>query len=404
MIPPEKIVLFYKRLVDPGGAERLLLKEFQALRQMGYDPYILCYAWSEDALFGLNVPHDRLVRVEGFAGLIRQLWRLGRPGILCASGHLDIGLASVLAGCKYALHIHHPSFMTFNETDKYSLFQRHHFERYTSSNFGAARFRRIGASHGLMQKLKINLRAAWSIWAIRRACCTFVLSDLARTEKRDLFGIEALTLYGALDREEANRLPTALARRRARPPRDRLTLFSLARLDENKRFDVLLRAVAGLAATGVNVALKVAGRGPEKNALMTLSDTLGISERVTFLGFVADADLPSLMDEADLFVSIDWADYKLTMYEALSYGLPVLVSTETECSATLAETGYVHVCTPEAEAVAQAVRELHRTPPDRDDRKLAEVLNSVTWPRYFRQIADSLHRHHVVRIAPSGAE
>lgn len=401
----EKIVLFYKKLVEPGGAERLLIKEFSALQAMGYDPYVACYDFSEDALFGADIPKNKVLCVGGFWGLVLTLRRLKVPGVLCASGHLDIGLASLLTGSVYGLHIHHPSFMTFNETDKYSVFQRRHFDTYTTSNFGATRFREIVRSFSILDKLKINLRAAISIWAIRRSRCNFVLSSLARQEKRDLFGVEAIVLYGALERESLLQFDNICATRAIRSPKATLKLLTLARLDENKRIDELLQVVAMLKSEGREVTLRIAGRGPEIETLQAMAHKLRLNENeVQFLGFVPDKDLPSLMRWADLFVSIDWADYKLTMYEALSYALPVLVSTETECSDELMATGYVLVSIPERTEVARAIAHWADKSPACDSAQLRGVLETVTWEEYFRRIATELHRHGVLSQQLEGAE
>ena len=79
-------------------------------------------------------------------------------------------------------------------------------------------------------------------------------------------------------------------------PGDAPLLVALGRLHNNKAFDVLLDAVAGLPAAH----LWLAGEGPERAALEAQVQTLGIAHRVRFLGWRNDA--PALLKAADLFV------------------------------------------------------------------------------------------------------
>ena len=37
----KKIILFYKCLIEPGGAERLLIEEYKSLKQMGYSVTVI---------------------------------------------------------------------------------------------------------------------------------------------------------------------------------------------------------------------------------------------------------------------------------------------------------------------------------------------------------------------------
>ena len=73
-------------------------------------------------------------------------------------------------------------------------------------------------------------------------------------------------------------------------------LLALGRLHANKGFDVLLRALALLPGAH----LSIGGEGPEREALQRLAGELGVAERVSFLGWRADAG--ALLAACDLFV------------------------------------------------------------------------------------------------------
>ncbi|MBL0170014.1 MAG: glycosyltransferase family 4 protein [Gemmatimonadaceae bacterium] len=67
-------------------------------------------------------------------------------------------------------------------------------------------------------------------------------------------------------------------------------VVALGRLVPQKGFDVLIRAFAMLASEFPSWQLRILGEGPERSALQSLVDTLGLVERVTMPGRTADPD------------------------------------------------------------------------------------------------------------------
>ena len=105
---------------------------------------------------------------------------------------------------------------------------------------------------------------------------------------------------------------------------DRPLILYVGRLSQEKGVDVLLAAVARLT-TDAQVA--IAGRGPDSVRLAATADRLGLSDRVRFLGFVPDADLPAVYRLADVFAIPSRAELQsLATMEAMATGLPVVAS------------------------------------------------------------------------------
>ncbi len=73
-------------------------------------------------------------------------------------------------------------------------------------------------------------------------------------------------------------------------------IFSAGRLHTNKGFDVLIKSIVGLDS----VYLTIAGDGPLSKELILLTERLGISHRVEFLGW--KEELSALYEDADIFV------------------------------------------------------------------------------------------------------
>lgn len=91
-----------------------------------------------------------------------------------------------------------------------------------------------------------------------------------------------------------------------------ITLLNVGRLSPEKGQDLLLRAVAELAPAYPGLRLKFAGIGPLADELKRLAQSLGIAERVEFLGYVRD--MPTLYATVDLLVQ-----------SSLTEGLPNIV-------------------------------------------------------------------------------
>ncbi len=125
-------------------------------------------------------------------------------------------------------------------------------------------------------------------------------------------------------------------------------LLSIGTLVPRKGYDVLLRALARLF--DLDWRLTIAGsphRHPaHAEALVALTDELGIAPRVRFAGEVTGDALEQLWRGADLFALATWFEgYGMAIAEALKRGVPVAVCAG-GAAATLVEPESGVVCEP----------------------------------------------------------
>jgi len=107
-------------------------------------------------------------------------------------------------------------------------------------------------------------------------------------------------------------------------PLDRPIVLHVNRLHYEKRIDVLLDAVAKMTSKA-HIAL--VSTGPAEADLRAQTERLHITDRVSFLGFVRDADLLALRRSSELFVIPSEADLQsLATMEAMACGLPVIAA------------------------------------------------------------------------------
>ena len=110
------------------------------------------------------------------------------------------------------------------------------------------------------------------------------------------------------------------------PQERRVALFVGALGDRRKGFDTVFPAWARLCErSDWNVDLKVVGVGAQRETWEREARSRGLGERIQFLGF--RKDVPVLMGAADLLIApTRYEAYGLGVHEALSTGLPALVS------------------------------------------------------------------------------
>lgn len=154
--------------------------------------------------------------------------------------------------------------------------------------------------------------------------------------------------------------PRAEARLALGLPADAPVVGSVTRLAEQKRLDRMLQAMPGL--DGVHLAL--AGTGELEGELKATARSLGVAERVHFLGF--REDVAGVLGALDLFLlTSDKEGMANAMLEALAAGVPVVSTPVSGAHEALAPAAADaggpppgRVVDPTPDAVAAAVREI----------------------------------------------
>lgn len=110
-------------------------------------------------------------------------------------------------------------------------------------------------------------------------------------------------------------------------------LLTVARLMEHKGIDMAIRAFAQIASVYPDLRYAVAGAGTLRKPLEGLAQSLGVADRVRFLGGVPDAELPALLNVADIYVGVSRAlgdqveGFGIALTEASASGVPVVAGT-----------------------------------------------------------------------------
>jgi glycosyltransferase involved in cell wall biosynthesis len=122
-------------------------------------------------------------------------------------------------------------------------------------------------------------------------------------------------------------VPNSVPAARIAPSRrDSGLIFAVGRLAPEKRYDVLLRAVARALGDDSAWRVRIFGDGPQRQALETLAEQLEIRHLVDFMG--STSDMESAWPSASIMVSTSEREsFGMSIVEALRNGVPV-VSTD----------------------------------------------------------------------------
>lgn len=176
-------------------------------------------------------------------------------------------------------------------------------------------------------------------------------------------------------------LRTDLTKREARAsiglPPDRTIACVVGRLSHEKGQDVALRALARVRDAGVDLVLALAGDGPDRAALEALTDSLGLRERVVFLGH--QKVVGTVYAASDLMVMPSRSEaMPNALLESMMLSLPV-VATRVGGVPEVADDGeHAWIVAPDDDAaLATAIVACVGAPDERDRRTRAARLRAV---------------------------
>ncbi|MES2887189.1 MAG: glycosyltransferase family 1 protein [Pseudomonadota bacterium] len=224
--------------------------------------------------------------------------------------------------------------------------------------------------------------------------------------------LDLMRLYGArddrvslvscgVDFSELYPVPQGAARRRLGVADDEFVILQLGRLVPRKGIDNVIRSLAWLPLS-VKVRLLIVGgetSEPDENAtpeigrLRRVALEMGVSERVSFLGRRARAELRDCYAAANVFVTTPWYEpFGLTPLEAMACGVPV-VGSEVGGIAYTVQNGVTGYLVPPRDplSLAQRLMQLHRQPNLARAMGLAGLQRArslFTWPKVTADLVE----------------
>ena len=106
------------------------------------------------------------------------------------------------------------------------------------------------------------------------------------------------------------------------------TIVSGGRFEKWKKLDDVINALAILRKRGLDIELKLAGDGAEKDTLERLTKKLGLEKKVSFKGKTSHEKLAEMLSDSDVFVSTSASNIGISniILEAMASGKAVVSS------------------------------------------------------------------------------
>lgn len=363
-----------------GGAEKQLVYLVQALRSAG----------AEVKLFSLTrgEHHERELRAMG----VDPVWigKHGNPAMRVAA--LAMALRDFRPHILQATHFY------------VNLYVRIVAPMYGAIGIGAVR-------NDVEHEVQANGR--WGPWLLRAPAALIMNSHAAWQNAIDL----------GLPARQLNILPNAIDirdfdERAAAVPvvarRDGESLvIGVGTLARRKRFDRFVRALSLARARGARLRGALVGDGPERDALETLANELGLlPDALTFAG--RRNDIPALLRSADIYLlTSEHEGFPNVVLEAMASRLPVVATPAGDAGVIVEEgrTGFVVPHDALEEMAARLVR-LAASPELRASMGAAgrtSVENSYTCDvlparvsALHRTIAEKLGNRRTLAVLPGG--
>ncbi len=169
-------------------------------------------------------------------------------------------------------------------------------------------------------------------WSVNRATHVLADSEATKADLTTLWDVDptkVTVLYSGVD--ERFRPITAPNQLQAMRQRyaigDKPYLLCVGTVQPRKNYQMLIRAFAGIARDWPHNLIFAGGKGWLFDDIFAEVTQQGLENRVQFIGFVDETDLPALYSDATLFLFPSlYEGFGLPLLEAMACGVPVISS------------------------------------------------------------------------------
>jgi glycosyltransferase involved in cell wall biosynthesis len=230
-----------------------------------------------------------------------------------------------------------------------------------------------GGSVSLLRDRLLSCYAPVGAAILRHSDAVIAVSDWEHGQIRADFGLDADVIPNGID---IDRFAGATPHEHGHP-----YLLTVGRLEGYKGVQHAIRALGELPGYD----LLVAGSGPYRDALEHTARDAGVTERVSFLGYVDDDDLPGLYAGAAAYLALSsFEAYGLTVAEAIAAGTPCVVREAGALADWMRYEGIVGVSVIDPGTVGTAIAGVVGTDPSRDALRTWNEVVDRTLAAYRR--------------------
>ena len=151
--------------------------------------------------------------------------------------------------------------------------------------------------------------------------------------------------------------------------------------------DLVVRAMSILAAEFPLLRLQIVGEGPAIDSLLQMAHAEGVAERIEYMGFVPNHEIPALVDDAVAGISAQREDvfgslvFSMKVAEYAALGLPVICARTTTMRYYFDDDEVLFFEPEDTEDLARAIRKLLNDPAAATERaaRCRIKLDKLSW-------------------------
>lgn len=180
----------------------------------------------------------------------------------------------------------------------------------------------------LFAKKDLYQLVSWTKYSVKNAKAIFTISQSSKDDIIDIYGVDDNKIFVTYPgiKEGSNGKILTMDDLRKKFGIDKNYILFVGTLQPRKNIIKLIEAFSKIERE--NLILVIVGKkGWLYEDILSAPQKFGVLERIKFLDFVEDKDLPSLYQNATCFVLPSlYEGFGLPVLEAMKYGCPVLVS------------------------------------------------------------------------------
>ena len=166
-----------------------------------------------------------------------------------------------------------------------------------------------------------------------------------------------------------------------RKSNETIRFLMVNRLVKKKRVDLVINAFKKLK---IDYQLIIIGGGEEYDSLYQIIIDNNLQDKINLTGRISDEKLKEYLVNSDVFISLDLADFDITVVEAMSYGLEIIVSSDFVIDDDFKKYKAIRPVSPNVVDIQEVVKDtivnFGKVKPN------VKELDNLTWEYYFSKI------------------
>ena len=397
----KKILWVVGTLEQIGGGERLLLEGVKYYDSIGIKTKIVTWKYNKEALFGGGYKLND-IEVVGKGNNIKrsdilsfaynrfksilELLKIARdfnPDILLCQSEYDaiiVGLIARILNKKFTVLIFGQTYQFSNDNIKYSKLYRKHLKEIVNSCQGYKDIIPLkGPKLGMVNSLLNDCLAYLRYYFIRRAHKTFTLSKQVQWEVEKIYKIKSKVLRAGFSFKELSEREKCFNKERS--SNENLNFLMVNRLVKKKRVDLAINAFKDLKH---NCQLTIVGGGEEFENLNRMIIENKVEHKIKLTGRISDEELKGHLMNSNFFMSLDVGDFDITVVEAMSYGLNIIVSSDFVIDEDFRKYKAIESVSPTIEELSKIIKNKIENPVKINAN--IKALDKLTWEYYFSEV------------------